>query len=102
MRLLSLAARGGFLERALSDMIKVVWDRGPARLGTVLKADGTEVPHWHDSEVAAIAYALQRIIDRWRGLVTEAAHTLAHTAATTALPAAMLEAADSSIQVTEY
>lgn len=71
MRLLSLAARGGFLERALSDMRKVVWDRGPVRLGTVLKADGSEVPRWHDSEVAAIAYAIQRIIDRRRGLVTE-------------------------------
>ncbi|MCD8516139.1 MAG: adenosylcobalamin-dependent ribonucleoside-diphosphate reductase [Burkholderiaceae bacterium] len=71
MRLLSLAARGGFLERALSDMRKVVWDRGPVRLGTLAKSDGTEVPRWHDSEVAAIAYAIQRIIDRRRGLVTE-------------------------------
>ena len=34
MRMLSLAARGGFLERALSDMRKVAWDRGPVRLGT--------------------------------------------------------------------
>ena len=70
MRLLSLAARGGFLERALSDMRKVVWDRGPVRLGTITKSDGTEVPRWHDSEVAAIAYAVQRIIDRRRGLMT--------------------------------
>lgn len=62
MRLLSLAARGGFLDRALSDMRKVVWDRGPVRLGTHIKSDGTEVPLWHDSEVAAIAYAIQRII----------------------------------------
>lgn len=71
MRLLSLAARGGFLARALGDMRKVVWDRGPVRLGTLLKPDGTEVPRWHDSEVAAIAYAVQRIIDRRRGLITE-------------------------------
>ncbi len=62
MRLLSLAARGGFLERALSDMRKVVWDRGPVRLGTITKSDGTQIPRWHDSEVAAIAYALQNII----------------------------------------
>ena len=62
MRMLSLAARGGFLERALSDMRKVAWDRGPVRLGTYEKADGTRVPLWHDSEVAAIAYALQNII----------------------------------------
>ncbi len=62
MRLLSLAARGGFLERALSDMRKVAWDRGPVRLGVHHKTDGTPVPMWHDSEVAAIAYAIQNIL----------------------------------------
>lgn len=67
MRLLSLAARGGFLERALNDMRKVAWDRGPVRLGTYAKADGTLVPMWHDSEVAAIAYAVQNIIARRKG-----------------------------------
>ncbi len=61
MRLLSLAARGGFLERALSDMRKVAWDRGPVRLGTHQKDDGTVVPMWHDSEVAAVAFAIQNI-----------------------------------------
>jgi ribonucleoside-diphosphate reductase alpha chain len=64
MRLLSLAARGGFLSRALSDMRKVVWDRGPVRLGTKQKLDGTEVPMWHDSEVAAVAYAIEKILQR--------------------------------------
>ena len=64
MRILSLAARGGFLERALGDMRKVAWDRGPVRLGTYEKADGTHIPMWHDSEVAAIAFALQNIIAR--------------------------------------
>lgn len=64
MRLLSLAARGGFLERALSDMRKVAWDRGPVRLGTHRKDDGTQVPMWHDSEVAAMAYAIQNILAR--------------------------------------
>lgn len=62
MRLLSLAARGGFLGRALSDMRKVAWDRGPVRFGYMDKADGTRVPLWHDSEVAAIAYAIQQIM----------------------------------------
>lgn len=61
MRLLSLAARGGFLERALSDMRKVAWDRGPVRMGTHQREDGTLVPMWHDSEVAAMAYAIQNI-----------------------------------------
>ena len=64
MRMLSLAARGGFLERALSDMRKVAWDRGPVRLGTHVKDDGTRVPMWHDSEVAAMAYAIQNILAR--------------------------------------
>ncbi|MFN3611125.1 adenosylcobalamin-dependent ribonucleoside-diphosphate reductase [Tepidimonas sp.] len=64
MRLLSLAARGGFLERALADMRKVVWDRGPVRLGERVREDGARVPLWHDSEVAAIAYAIQQIIER--------------------------------------
>mgnify|MGYP001205318466 CR=1 FL=1 len=62
MRMLSLAARGGFLDRALSDMRKVSWDRGPVRLGTYEKADGTHVPRWHDSEVAAIGYAVENLI----------------------------------------
>ncbi|MGH6637059.1 MAG: LAGLIDADG family homing endonuclease, partial [Polaromonas sp.] len=67
MRLLSLAARGGFLERALSDMRKVAWDRGPVRLGTHQKADASLVPMWHDSEVAAMAYAIQNILARRAG-----------------------------------
>ena len=45
-------------------MRKVAWDRGPVRLGTYEKADGTRVPMWHDSEVAAIAFAVQNIIAR--------------------------------------
>ena len=72
MRLLSLAARGGFLERALRDMRKVVWDRGPVRMGTHQKADGTHVPMWHDSVVAAIAYAVQTLIAQRAGITTSA------------------------------
>ncbi len=67
MRLMSLAARGGFLDRALADMRKVSWDRGPVRLGTYQRADGAQVPMWHDSEVAAIAWAVQNIIARRNG-----------------------------------
>ncbi len=62
MRMLSLAARGGFLSRALDDMRKVAWDRGPVRYGTVKRPDGSHAPMWHDSEVAAIAYAIQNIL----------------------------------------
>ena len=77
MRMLSLAARGGFLERALSDMRKVAWDRGPVRLGTYEKADGTRVPLWHDSEVAAMAYALQTLIARRASLSAASAASAA-------------------------
>ncbi len=70
MRLLSLAARGGFLDRALSDMRKVAWDRGPVRLGMHQKEDGTQVPMWHDSEVAAVAYAIQNITTQRNSALT--------------------------------
>lgn len=63
MRLLSLAARGGFLERALEDMRKVKGDHDPIRLGIYTKPDGTTVPMWHDSESAAVAYSIQKIIE---------------------------------------
>ncbi len=91
MRLLSLAARGGFLARALSDMRKVAWDRGPVRLGTHQKADGTQVPLWHDSEVAAIAYAVQHILERRARLQQQGpapAEALPPAAAPGAAPAA--------------
>ena len=38
--------------------------RGFGRTESKWKADGTRVPLWHDSEVAAIAYAVQNIIAR--------------------------------------
>ena len=81
MRMLSLAARGGFLERALSDMRKVAWDRGPVRLGTLARSDGTQVPLWHDSEVAAVAYAIQNIIARRNGQAVGELATPASSAA---------------------
>ena len=90
MRMLSLAARGGFLERALGDMRKVAWDRGPVRLGTYEKPDGTHVPLWHDSEVAAIAYAVQNIISRRASqAATHAAPLLEPQIAATLLPPVM-------------
>jgi ribonucleoside-diphosphate reductase alpha chain len=95
MRLLSLAARGGFLERALRDMRKVAWDRGPVRLGTYQKADGGLVPLWHDSEVAAIAYAIQQIITHRNESASHGASAAAPTpstpvVSTPAMPPAMV------------
>lgn len=62
MRSLSLAARGGFLERALEDLRKVHWDRGPIRYGWMTKEDGSKRPIWHDSEISLLAYVIQEII----------------------------------------
>jgi ribonucleoside-diphosphate reductase alpha chain len=93
MRMLSLAARGGFLERALADMRKVAWDRGPVRLGTYARADGVAVPLWHDSEVAAIAYAIQNIIARRNGEPVAALATPPVAATADAAPAAVLAGA---------
>jgi ribonucleoside-diphosphate reductase alpha chain len=69
MRLLSMVARsGGSIPKALANMREVVWDKGPVRCGTVSKADGAQAPRFHDSEVAAIGYALQQILARRRFL----------------------------------
>ena len=63
MRLLSMAARsGGSIAKALADMREVVWDKGTVRCGTITKEDGSTVPLFHESEVAAIGYCLQRIL----------------------------------------
>lgn len=63
MRLLSMAARsGGSIAEALADMREVVWDRGTVRCGHHVKGDGTRVPMFHESESAAFAFALQRVL----------------------------------------
>lgn len=58
MRNLSLAARGGYITQALRDLRKVTWDKGPVRCGVNIHGK----PQFHDSEVAAIAWSLQRIL----------------------------------------
>ena len=89
MRALSLAARGGFLDKALDDLRKVAWDRGPIRYGWMDKADGTRMPLWHESEVALLAYAIQAIIAN-RGEAQPAPSTSAAPA-----PAPLVAVADS-------
>lgn len=65
MRLLSLVARsGGSIAKSLLNMREVVWDKGPVRCGEVIKSDGSRVPRFHPSEVAAIAFALQEMLRR--------------------------------------
>ena len=64
MRLLSLAARGGFLQSALENMRNTRWDMGPIRYGFYTKQDGTRVPRFHNSEVSLIAYAIEELVKR--------------------------------------
>jgi ribonucleotide reductase alpha subunit/predicted RNA-binding Zn-ribbon protein involved in translation (DUF1610 family) len=66
MRNLSLIARaGGPIAKALANMRKVGWDKGPVRSGWLVKDDGSRVPRFHDSECAVVGYAIQQIlIDR--------------------------------------
>lgn len=66
MRTLSLAARGGFLVKALADLRKVSWDRGPVWYGKNKAGKGVV----HDSEVAAIAWAIQQEL-QYRGFLDE-------------------------------
>lgn len=82
MRSLSLAARGGFLDKALADLRKVAWDRGPVRYGSRTRDDGSRIPLWHDSEVALLAYAIQSIIAN-RGMPQPAPSTAATPASPT-------------------
>ncbi len=74
-RLLSLSARTGVLPKALNDLRKVTWDKGPVRNGFFLKEDGTKVPRFHDSEIAAIAFSIQGILSR-RGFLDSEGNTL--------------------------
>ncbi len=63
MRLLSMLARaGGPIAKALADMREVVWEKGPVRCGFLTREDGVQVPVFHDSEVAAVGFMLQRIL----------------------------------------
>jgi ribonucleoside-diphosphate reductase alpha chain len=63
MRLLSQIARSGAsVADALSDMREVIWDKGMVRYGQIDRPDGTTGVRIHESEVAAIAYALQEIL----------------------------------------
>ncbi|WP_043112201.1 hypothetical protein [Solimonas flava] len=60
MRTLSLAARGGFVVKALADLRKVSWDRGPVWYGKSKSGKGLV----HDSEVAAIAWAMEQELQK--------------------------------------
>jgi ribonucleoside-diphosphate reductase alpha chain len=76
LRMLSMAARSGVsVAKIIENMREVAWDKGPVRFGYATKADGTQVPRYHDSEVAAIGFALQEMLAR-RGFLTSEGHQL--------------------------
>jgi ribonucleoside-diphosphate reductase alpha chain len=41
-----------------------VWEKGPVRCGHLTRADGVQVPVYHDSEVAAVGFMLQQMLIR--------------------------------------
>lgn len=64
MRMLSLVARsGGNVIKALAGMQEVVWDKGQVRCGSFVNDKGITRPKYHDSEVAAIGYAIKTMIE---------------------------------------
>lgn len=72
MRSLSLAARGGYITQALADLRKVAWDKGPVRCGE----NRFGKPMYHDSEVAAIAWSIQKVLHQ-RGFLDEEGNQVA-------------------------
>lgn len=60
---MSLSARyGAPVDKSLKNMREVVWEKGAVRSGFLVKEDGTKVPRFHDSDVAAVGYAIQDIL----------------------------------------
>lgn len=72
MRQLSLAARGGFLPKALADLRKVSWDRGVVTCGRL----ASNKPREFKSEVDCIAWNLQQLL-KDRGFLDESGNALA-------------------------
>jgi ribonucleoside-diphosphate reductase alpha chain len=71
MRNLSITARdGGSLALALENMSEVEWSKGQVRSGFATKDDGTVYPVMHESEVAALAFAIKGILHK-RGYLTQ-------------------------------
>jgi len=68
MTLSMLMRAGGDIAGALANMRNIRWEDVPVRYGYHEKDDGTKVPRSHDSEAAAVAYALQDIL-RKRGFL---------------------------------
>ena len=76
MRLLSQIARSGAsVADALADLREVVWDKGLVRYGQIDRPDGSKGARHHESEVAALAYALQEMLQE-RGFLDTSFRTV--------------------------
>ena len=76
MRLLSQIARSGAsVADALADLREVVWDKGLVRYGQIDRPDGSKGTRHHESEVAALAYALQEMLQE-RGFLDTSFRTV--------------------------
>jgi len=63
LRMLSMAARSGVsVARTIQNMREVNWDKGAVRYGYIIKDDGTKIPRFHESEVAALGFAVQEML----------------------------------------
>lgn len=97
-RQLSLNARSGQLGKSLQDARQVKSDRGRVRYGFFEKADGGKVPRFHDSEVGALAYAIQQILFHRGFLDAEGNQVPLRELLKLAAPAVNESAASSSIR----
>lgn len=62
MTLSALMKSGGDVAGCLHNMRGIKWEHGQVICGERYKEDGTKVPVRHDSEAAAVAFAIQRIL----------------------------------------
>lgn len=60
---LSTSIRYGYpVAEAIKNMREQTWAHGQVQYGYYVKADGTKVPRWHDSDVAVVGYAIQDLL----------------------------------------
>ena len=71
-RNLSLLARSGLSMfcKALENCKKAKSDKGRVRYGWINKADGTQVPRFHSSEIACIGFAITELLQK-RNIITD-------------------------------
>lgn len=60
-----LMRSGGDIAKVLNKITqRVKWEHGPVRSGTKTRSDGVEIPQYHSSEAAAVAFAIQSALQQ--------------------------------------